>query len=328
MSMIIIPKPVIHVATRATVGMKGFLRFQTRNKFSGKVTQDTGWFPNTILDAGRNIMADRSDWTDFCQVGIDGTFPPTLPERQAETALGNHFAGTDILTGTITSGQSGTSPYYGWKRKTFRFAAGTFDGDILAEAGVGWGASGSTLISRAPILDPILQTPTTVTPLSDEFLDVSYELRYYAPLVDVTTPQVVLDGVTYDTITRAANVNDAAWSGNIGEAIGVVNSAIYWDAWDGNIGTILVGPSGTGADNNGNTMSNSAYSAFSYELKMNCSVGSAGWNLGGGIRSVRIRTTAGDYQTQFDANPGGATIPKTNSYTMTMVWTISWAEVV
>jgi hypothetical protein len=123
-------------------------------------------------------------------------------------------------------------------------------------------------------------------------------------------------------------VNDAVWSASIGDAIGVYNDAAYWDAWDGDIGTILEGPGGTGANNDTNGMSNAAYSAFSFELGLNCSVGSTGWNLGGGIRSVRIRTTAGDYQTQFNANPGGATIPKTDSFTMTMAWTISWAEVV
>lgn len=324
MSRIIIPKQRdLVVAVRSNIAIKGFMRFETFNKFSGKRTQDTGWFPNTILDSGRNVMATRSDWIDWCQVGLDGTFPPTLPERQAETALGTWFAGTNtVVSGSTLNGQSGTAPYYGWKRKTFRFDIGTFDGDILAEAGIGWGVDGSQLISRAPILDPILQTPTTITPQSDEFLNVSYELRYYAPTVDVLGPQVILDGITYDTKTRAANVTGADWSSGIGSAIGA-RASYGWTAYDDVIGTVLTGPNGVAANADNNSQYNSGYSSNSYEIEMNCNVGSSGWNLGSGIKSILIPTMAGDYQTQFD---GSQTIQKTVLYEMSMKWTISWAE--
>ena len=329
MSNIIIPRRELLVACETTMGMQGFLRLQCRNKFSGKITQDTGWFPNTILDAGRNVMATQVGWMDYCQIGTDGVFPLTLAQRQAETALGNHFAGTStIVSGSTSNGQAGAAPYYGWKRKTWRFAAGTFNGGInLSEAGIGWGTTGSTLISRAPILDPILQLPTTVTPLADELLDVTYELRYYPPLVDVDSPQVTLDGVAYNTLTRAASVTGDRWSASIGSVIGQYSAYITdWTAYDGNIGTILTGPNGVSAACDNANQYNSAYANNSYQMQVNCITGSTGWNLGSGIRSIRLRTTAGDYQTQFNAAIGGATIPKTSAYTMTMAWTISWAE--
>lgn len=327
--MIIIPDRRIVISTQLHFGMKGFLRMQTRNKFSGKVTQDTGWFPNTILTSGRNVMAIRSDWINWCQVGTDGVFPPLLADRQAETSLGNWFAGTsDVVSGSISNGQAGSAPYYGWKRKTFRFAAGSVQAN-LSEAGVGWGVDGSQLISRAPILDPVLQTPTTITPLADELLDVSYELRYYPPLGDVTTPQVTLDSIVYDTITRAASVTGDRWSASIGSAIGeysVAANGADWRAYDGDIGTILTGPSGVVVNCDNSSQYNSTYSDLSYAIVMNCNTGITGWNLGAGIRSIRIRSTAGDYQTQFNANIGGATIPKTTNFTMHMEWTLSWAE--
>ena len=328
MTRIIIPKPYLHLNVGVTVGMKGFLRLQCINKFSGKVTQDTGWFPNTILDAGRNIMADRSDWIDCCQVGTNGTFPAALIDKQAETSLGNYYAGTSNVT-TTTNGQAASAPYYGWKRRTYRFASGTVAAN-LQEAGIGWStAGGSTLICRAPILDPILGTPTTITPLADELLDVTYELRYYPPLVDVTSPQVTLDGVAYDTITRAASVTGDRWSASIGTAMGVYNSLVSdWRAFDGVLGAITSTPSGTSANWVAGSIYNSAYSNNSYQVVLNCIVASTGWNLVSGIRSLRIRTTAGDYQTQFDAAAGGATIPKTSAYTMTMAWTLAWAEYV
>ena len=316
---IIVPNTQIQVAARSTVGLKGFLRLQTRNKFSGKITQDTGWFPNTILTSGRQIMADRSDWMNYCQVGTDNT-----PSSQSDTSMLGYVAGTSDVVSTIT-GQSATAPYYGWKRKVFRFAIGTVAAN-LSEAGVGWGLSGSTLISRALILDPVLQTPTTITPLIDEFLEVTYELRYYAPETDIVSPQVTLDGVVYDTITRAARVTNEAWSVNIGAAMGVVKNYLKWTAYDGNIGTVLLGPSGIPSNCDNSNQYDSAYSANSFEIKMNCPTGSTGWNLGAGIRSIHFQTTAGEYQTQFNAAVGGATIPKTSAYTMLMSWVMGWTE--
>jgi len=325
MTNIIIPRKEILVPIGLNFGMKGFFRIRTINKFSGKCRIDTGFFPNTILNSGRNIMADTDFWMTWCQVGTNDVFPELLEDRQNETALGGWIDGTNDITST-TNGQSGVAPYYGWKRRVYRFPVGDIGGKNLSEVGVGWGETGSTLISRAPILDPVSHTPTTITPLSDEILEVSYELRYYAPTVDVTTPSVVLDGITYDTVTKACRVTDSVWSSSIGNRIGVLPSSLLWDAWDGAIGTVLTTPNGNQADCDTNGQYNSAYSANSYEMQVNCPTGSTGWNLGAGIRCIRIRTTAGEYQTSFTANPGGATIPKSIAYTMLMSWTLSWAE--
>jgi len=297
------------------IGIKGFLRFQTVNIHSGEITQDTGFFPNLILVAGRNAMADF-DFMTHCQVGTDNTAPTVN-----DTSLLGHIEGTAQIEET-TNGQEGTPPYYGWKRKRFRFNPGLIGGENLKEAGVGWGLSGSTLISRALIIDPILETPTVITPLSDEFLDITYELRYYAPTVDVDGPQVVLDGVTYDTKTRAANVTSSLQSFNIGTKMGVVTGRGGWKSYSGTIGTVLLGPNGTGIDCGNDSQYNSSYLDNSYEIQVNCSAASAGWNQD--IRSILITTTAGQFQTEFTSNPGGLAIPKTASYSMLMNWTFGW----
>lgn len=329
MNRIIVPNHILQKSVQMQTGMQGFMRFQTINKFSGKITSDTGFFPNTILNSGKNEMGQRTSWMDWCQVGTDGTLGATLAERQAETSLRGWFAGTSTIVET-TNGQS-VSPYYGWKRRKYRFGVGTVAAN-LSEAGIGWGVGGAgnpdALISRAQILDPILETPTTVTPLPDELLDVTYELRYYPPLVDVLGPQVMLYDTTYDTISRAASAGGNAWSDSIGTQMGV-GHIDWWTAYDGTIGAISTGPNGVSAginDGAGSTVYNSAYSNNSYQIEMHANVVSLGWNLGAGIRSMRIRTSAGDYQTQFDANPGGATIPKSSIYTMNVAWTLSWAE--
>lgn len=317
--MIIQPKKELILPAYHKVGMKGFFRFQTVNKFSGKVTSDTGFFPNLLLDAGRNHMADEAFMTS-CQVGTDNTAPAV-----SQAALFGHHAGTTTIVDTTTGSQDAVSPYYAWKRRIFRFGVGTVAAN-LSEAGVGWGTTGSTLISRALILDPVLQTPTTVTPLADEFLDVTYELRYYAPVADQIGPQITLNGIVYDTTTRAAEVNSQYWQDYIGNQIAALGAS-GWAAYDGNLGTQLQNPSGTSDVMNNGFTGEETYQNNSYELVVYGQIPYNDWNLGSGIRSIRIRTTAGSFQTQFAAASGGATIPKTIGYTMLMKWKLAWDAV-
>jgi hypothetical protein len=298
-----------------TIGVKGFLRVRCIRP-DGQARIDTGWFPNLILDAGRNYMATDNFMT-ACQVGTDNTAP-----NVNQAALLGWVAGTTTIQDTDTGNQVSVEPYYAWKRKLFRFPIGATVAN-LTEVGVGWGTSGSTLLSRAFILDPVTQNPTTISPLANEFLEVQYELRYYPPTADVVLPSVVLNGITYDTITRAAEVNSEHWTNGIGNKI-VASPAINWVAYNGAIGTILQNPSGTsGAVNNG-SIATAAYVNNSYEVAVNVNVPSLDWNVASGIRSIRIRTTAGSFQTQFTANPGGAPIPKSASFTMFMQWKLSW----
>jgi len=268
-------------------------------------------------------MGTEANWLTSCQVGTDGTEP-----SKNDTALLGYFAGSSTIT-TTTSGNSSSAPYYGWKRKTWRFAEGTVNAN-LSEAGVGWGTTGSTLVSRARILDPVSLNPTTITPLIDELLDVMYEMRYYPPLVDVIGPQVTLFGTVYNTITRAASVTGGLWSSFIGSKIGQYSpNGDWWVAYSDVLGTILTGPTGIFESCDNGNQYDSAYSANSYEMKVNCGTGATGWNVAGGIRSISISTTAGAYQTQFNevgtVDPLGK-IPKDISLGMTMAWTLNWAE--
>jgi hypothetical protein len=313
--MIINPRRELIVPAHMTVSMQGFFRIQIRRP-DGRIRLDTDWFPNTVLDSGRNYAA-VNNFMIACQVGTDNTAP-----NVNQTALLGYHAGTTDITVTDFGNQAVTPPYYAWKRKTFRFPIGSVAAN-LTEVGVGWGTTGSTLFSRAFILDPITQNPTTITPLADELMDVQYELRYYPPDTDVVLPQVTLNGVTYDTITRAAEVNSEFWYNGIGNKV-IANDTNNWTAFSGDIGTVLQNPSGTSDGNNNGSVGTAAYINNSYQIDVHANVLSTDWNIGGGIRSIRIRTTAGSFQTQFNSNPGGATIPKTNAYTMFMEWRLNW----
>lgn len=303
-----------------TVGLKGFMRVQLINANTGICRYDTGFFPNKILTSGRNSMNTQGTWLTHCHVGTDST-PPTVSDTQ--------LLGFVVSTSTVEANLNateGSAPYFGWRRKTFRFNVGAgHGGENLSEAGIGWGGSGSALISRALIIDPATQLPTTVTPLVDEILDVTYELRYYPPLIDVENT-VTLNGVVYDTVTRAAEVTNDVWSLYIGNSIGKLSGGVSsWSAFDGALGTILQSPSGNNANHDTGVITDQAYVNNSYSIVMEAPTGITGWNLGAGIRCIRIQTTAGMFQTSFAAQSGGGTIPKDINSTMHMEWTISWS---
>lgn len=316
--ILINPRREVELVTRLRIDMQGFYRLRLINKFSGKCRVDTGWFPNILLTNGLNQMADF-DFMTHCQVGSDNTEP-----NAAQSALISHVDGTNTITST-SSGAASSSPYYGWKRKIFRFAAGPIGGQALNEVGVGWATSGSTLISRAKLLDPITKLETTINPLADELLEVTYELRYYAPTVDSTGITVTLQGTIYDVTTRACKVtNTEFWGDIIGTKIGVVASTTKWVAWTGNIGAVTGEPTGSSAATGTSNQTNSPYVGGN-TLQVNCPVSSSQWNIGG-IRSIVFSTYAGCYQSEFSSNPGGNTIPKTSNEQMNMAWDISWGQ--
>lgn len=305
------------------VGMQGFVKYESVNKHTGRRTLLRDWHPNVILNTGRLEMGARDNWLDSSQIGTAGTPEPTVGDSQ----LYSYFNGTTSVYSNITGAQ-GSAPYYGFRRKTFRYNVGEAATNI-SEAGFGWDfIAGAYLVSRVLPLDS-LGEPTTVTPLADEFLDVTYELRYYPPLVDVLG-QVTLMGVTYNTITRAAEVTSGTlWGDCIGRQMGARtdNSTSYWRAFgeDGDIGDITGNPTGTGANLvSASEVTNLAYQN-NYKRRMSVIASANSWNTGFGVRCVRWRTYGGSYQTRFGSDDGlDNPIPKTTDYQLKLVFEIGW----
>jgi hypothetical protein len=310
------------------VGMKGFFRLLSYNPKTGVQTPVTEWEPNSMLLNGMNQMADFSDWAggnSKCQVGTVSVPAPSTNDQQ----LLGYLAGT-ADTVEHTSGSQATPPYYGWDRTTYQFPSGPPIGEQnLQEAGVGWSTENAppALITRALFTDGIGGNPT-FTPLNDEVMQVQYELRYYPPLGDLAGT-ITLNSVVYNTITRAVNVT--AMSDHIGRQMGQISVGdADWSAYDGLLGDIDdPTPNGVSAACDNSSQFNLAYVGLSYSIDMQCDCGPTGWNLGApGIRTIRIRTTAGDFQTQFGEDPGalGNTIPKDINFTMSLVWRLGWSE--
>lgn len=264
------------------------------------------WFPNLILDGGLDRMGANHDYLSWCQVGSGSTAPVA-----AQTALVNRIAGTN--TALNNSGAQASAPYFGWIRQTYRFAQGVAAGN-LSEVGVGWATSGS-LFSRALILDGG-GSPTTITVLSDEVLDVTYELRRYPGTVDLTGT-VVLNGVTHNWVSRASGVtNTSSWAGADTMALDLATS------YDGDIGAVTaLFPSGTAGSLTATAL---AYSAGSYVRAATVSAGLNDSNLSGGIRSLVIGSYSkggGRYQIQFDP-----AIPKDDTKVLSLTIQHSWAR--
>ena len=189
------------------LGLAGFYKMEAVSARTGKKRVLADWFPNLITDFGLNALGSEvKDRLVVCSVGSGTTAP-----SNSDTALSSPVALTDTTKdGSDIVGASAEPPYYGWRRTTKRFDIGVAAGN-LSEVGMSSRESTNPIVadplfSRALILDGN-GDPTTITVLSDEYLDVTYELRVYAPATDLV--QTITDaetGVTHTVTTRAANV--------------------------------------------------------------------------------------------------------------------------
>lgn len=300
----------------------GFFRFEKfktdgdGNEIKGTREVAADWFPNLILDQGLNQMATSGTYLNACQVGSGAT-----PPANGQTALSSLVAGTTTRPVNTTSTAS-SPPYYVAQNVTFRFAEGAAAGN-LAEVGVGTAVSGTTLFSRSLIKDSS-GNPTTITILSDESLDVIYQLRYYIPSSDITGTIIATGNIggSYDYILRAANattVSDAnGWKLSYPQNLSTTNNVGFM-AFDGPIGVITGAPSGTAAVISRPTSLSYVSNSFYIDRLITASASQA--NLSGGIRSILAQLGVGIYQIEFDPP-----IPKTSSDVVQLTLRVSWGR--
>lgn len=266
-------------------------------------------FKNVITDIGLNRIGANGDWLNNCQVGTGSNAATT-----SDTQLQSFVASTSSLNVNTETAQA-SSPYYSQRLRTFRFGLGAAAGN-LSEVGVGWAATNTAaLFSRARILDGS-GNPTTITVLSDEYLDVTYVCRKYPSTTD-TTGTVVIAGTTYDYTVRAAYVTNISYQ-KIPESAGSSNVA-YGEsvgAGSGTITAITTGPSTTTI-----APSYAAYVNNSYQRDCTATWGLTQANYAGGIQSFINLGPFSAYQ--VGVSPA---IPKTASQTLSVTLRISWAR--
>lgn len=292
--------------------MAGFYRMQVFRP-DGRLRKDTGFFPNLITDAGLNHIGTESDWLACCKVGEGNTAP-----ANGNTALVSWVAGTGTTVGGDGTAQA-SPPYFGTRTITWQFATGVAEGN-LAEVGVGeQHTNAGVLFSRALILDGG-GSPTTLTVLSDEILNVTYQLRRYPPLVDVEDT-VELNSIPYDFILRAANVTSATdWAAAGG--IGGGGQFSQCTAHDGAIGAITTTPSGA---TSGGSVTNAVYGNNNLYRDFSCDFSISQANFAGGVDAISVPLGVGSNQGRVQVGFTPA-IPKTSSDVLSITLRHIWAR--
>lgn len=294
-----------------TVTLAGKFKFEAV-KADGTRRVLADWFDNLILNQGLNRIGTGT-FFNACQVGTGST-----PPANTDTALVALIAGTTTIQAS-TTGTAASAPYYGYALKTYRFAQGAAAGN-LTEVGIGWATTGATLFSRALIKDGG-GSPTTITVLSDEFLDVSYELRAYAPASDDVV-NVVISGTGYDFTCRASLVTNATYWAPRDSAITYQNAGgvlAEHSCFNGAIGAVTAEPSGTSDAPDSVTKlsySNNSYQA-DFEVFWDLNTG----NLAGFISALTFASTIGTFQ--MGVSPD---LEKTATKLLTLTYRVIWAR--
>jgi hypothetical protein len=304
---------------KATVGVAGRYRLRV-GKPGQKPRVDTGWFDNLITDAGLNAMGSDG-YMNACQVGNGNTAPVN-----GNTAMESFLAGTTTKNSNTVSAES-SSPWYGARTVTYRFAAGEAEGNV-SEVGIATAATGGTLFSRALVVDG--ETPVTITVLPDEFLDVTYQLQWVPPTSDVVT--TVVDsgpaGTSHTVRLRACEVDTVdtggtqGWTGNATSttsgAVELSTSPLANRAYNGSIGAIDESPAGS-ADNSASA-TNDAYVDTSLEKTGSITFGLNDANFD--ITAIKFYfRNGGTWQAGFSP-----AIPKDNTKTLTIGVSVSWTR--
>lgn len=307
------------VARKVVTGEDGTPLLENGNNVLTGESRNLASFENLILDSGLNRLGTGGVIDGAC-VGTGTTAP-----ANSDTSLASLLRVTSTQQSVAELAGSTTAPYYAEWRIVYRFAAGTAAGN-LSEVGLGWGANAGAntvggLWCRALIKDSG-GNPTTITVLSDEVLDIVYTLQLHPPTSDATGT-FNLSGVAYQYTLRPAWVNKRTYynSWEAGRTAGGIFS-FGVAAFDGNIGSVTSGPSGTAGYNIALTkqtyVNNSKQCVFNATADLNTS------NLAGGIRSMQFDLQGSCWQAEFSRVSDGAAIPKDNTNVLTIPFWVSW----
>lgn len=298
--------------------LQGFYTITVRNS-DGDI-RTCHRFPNIITDNGLNgIGTNGTSWMTTIALGT-GTATPA----PSDTSLSGTVV-TDTTAYSATTGFSAGPPIYSSIIYPKVFPQGVATG-IWTEVGIG--RTSTNLWSRALILDGG-GLPTTLTILSTDIVTIEYELRVYPSVVDVTGTRN-LGGVDYNYTIRPSNLTAYASCSVATFVEGLLmnlpstGSVTYYT---GTIGAVTSNPSGTTTTSG--SMAVAAYSSGSYTKTLTISSSITQGNLTGGVGAIRIslgNTSLSPQGSIFYQCGFTPSIPKTNSFTMSLTFSLTWAR--
>lgn len=313
------------------LGMAGEFRLQVYRP-DGRCRHDTGFFPNLITDIGLDQPGGVSPSLQAAiSVGTDNT-PPT----NSDTTLGTRVATSTSDQGsgyTASVGTPGDPDWYTAYTFIRRFGAGAAAGN-LAEIGVTASSTPWNCFSRALILDGG-GSPTTLTVLSDEYLDATYRLRWYAGniLSDVEDTLTITGSGDHDIVLRRSDVDGGGnmWRPSFTWNAGQGGLASACQVYNGSIGDITARPSGTG--DGASSATNATYTPGNFYRDYSVVWGLDDGNVAGGISAVFITAGGGRVAPgsggsaaaayQFSLDP---VISKNDTQILTLNFRQSWAR--
>ena len=301
--------------------VQGFFKIEGVRIVNGKEIKRTisDWFPNLVTDAGLDYSASNYSILEYCHVG-SGSTAPTVADIGLDTFIAAQQGG--YQTPTVNA----TSPYYISHIVEYHFAIGAAAGN-LSEIGIGWASSGTTLFSRALILDAS-STPTTITVLSDEYLYVTYEHRFYPSETDATGSIVFTGSIggTYTYTLRPAKIDTiipTPYGSPVNRPLymNYIDSS-YMGAYDGSIGIITSLPTGNQVALNTTLVTIDPYIDGSFTSTYTLLLSPVYGNLAAGIKSLMFIWGPNYHQIEF-----GTAIPKTDVDSLSLTFTQTWDRV-
>lgn len=297
-----------------SMGLAGDYKFTVLDGATRQVKHQTDWMHNLITDIGLDRFGTGSALGGFCRIGTGTTAP-----ANADTQLVSQSASTSTLVGLTAKANAGSPNYETTATVVFEFALGAVVGN-MAEVGIGWASTGATLFSRARIVDGG-GSPTTITVLVTEILQVTYRLTVFPQITD-STGTVVISGITYNYTSRASSVSAVA--GALEPNGAPLSSAAFPGAHPGAIGAITGIPSGVVAAMSAGALGSYTNGTYYREYTITASITQG--NAVGGILSINGYVGNGLgalMQTQTQYSP---VIPKDGTKTFSLVMRVSWAR--
>lgn len=275
------------------------------------------WFPNLITDSGLDFLSSTL-FIEWCGVG-SGSTAPAFTDTALQTPVGSR------ISGSIVQGPSGGTPgladFYSSITGTYEFGQNTVVGN-LSEICTAPLSTGS-VFSRALILDGA-GAPITITVTAIDILTVTYQLRLYRSITDISG-SFLISGVTYNTVTRPANINAEemkAWY-DYGSRSDAPIDNLGIQAYTGALGPVTGFPS-TASGNVTPIGTLSVYSNGSYYMDNVINANTAELNAVGGIAAIATYAGSGTscaFQTSFSP-----VLPKDNTKTMSVTIRNAWAR--
>lgn len=297
------------------VSLAGDYKFRVLDGATRRVKRETDWMHNLITDIGLDRFGSGNVIGGTCRIGTGTTAP-----ANSDTQLVSQSASTTTTVGFGSKVNAGAPNYETTATTTYEFALGAVVGN-MAEVGIGWASTGATLFSRARIVDGG-GTPTTITVLVTEILQVTFRLTAFPKITD-STGVVVISGINYNYTARVAQVSVVANALDIG-GIPLANAGGTANAYTGTLGAITGLPSGSLAAMSVGVLA--AYTNGTYYREYTITASISQGNVAGGIQTIYTlvgNATGTLVATQVQFSP---LIPKNNTKTFSLTMRFSWAR--